>query len=250
MGKYQALVDLSLGANFYVNAGEQFSDTDSRVPIGWEPPCHAVSPLDADAVNKVWLMGPQLPESQPWQAIFPWGQSMSRWVGSQTAFAPSTWWYRTTTEGMWALKGHEALGLRAVGSVVTKMGAAPHTAEVKDVAPAVAVEREDWWRALIKEDDAFSVNELVPALFRLTTAITWDQFRYEAGTVVSNKPPPTDKRPWHLQGPPIRYLPGLNHQTLPGGLVPLNTQARSMHRRSKYAGEQVSATISGVESIG
>jgi hypothetical protein len=63
MGKYQALVDLSLGANFYVNAGEQFSDTDSRVPIGWEPPCHAVSPLDADAVNKVWLMGPQLPRA-------------------------------------------------------------------------------------------------------------------------------------------------------------------------------------------
>jgi len=116
MAKWLALADLSVGANYYVNAGETVDTADPRVPVGWVGPCHAVSPLDAAAVNAYWLQGPQLSAVEPWRAIFPWGQWMGRWVGSQSAFAPTTYWYKVTAD-MWALKGHESLGLRSVGSV-------------------------------------------------------------------------------------------------------------------------------------
>jgi hypothetical protein len=248
--QYRCLADLYLPGCQYAQAGDIISDQPSAgtipIPVGFIPPL-AVDPLTQDAINSFWLAGPKgLNDGEPNRQTY----IVSRWSGK--AYSPPViYWTRYDATSFILTGAGKSLGPYPQDITKLTLGT-PHAVQaVKDVAPAVAVEREeDWWRALIKEDDAFSVNELVPALFRLTTAITWDQFRYEAGTVVSNKPPLRDKRPWWLQGPPVRYLPGLNHLTMPPGLVPLNTQAKSMHRRSKYAGEQVSATISGAESIG
>lgn len=116
MATYQALVDISVGS-VYIEAGTTFTDVGpgAAVPSTYIPPCHAVNPLDADALNKIWLTGPQLSEVEPWRAIFPWGQWGSRWSG-RAGVAPTIWWYRVTGDG-WALKGHEGLGLRTVGDL-------------------------------------------------------------------------------------------------------------------------------------
>jgi hypothetical protein len=120
VGTYRALVDLWLPGNLYVLAGDTINDTGSGpgwpVPSGWILPCHAVDPLDGDAVTKVWKAGPQLSEGQPFAALGPYGNA-ARWVGGNRQPAAAVYWY-SIGNSQWVLKGHEALGTRPVGSIM------------------------------------------------------------------------------------------------------------------------------------
>jgi hypothetical protein len=217
MGKYQALVDLSLGANYYVNAGDTVDTSDTRVPIGWIPPANAVSPLDADGVNKLFLAGPQVNAAEPWAQIGPWGQGLNRWVGSQSVFSPSTYWYRVTGDGMWALKGHESLGLRHVGSVMP--GAGKSTMDVK---------LEPW-----------KLKDIQVARFKLTLPVFIDGQRYLPGEIISSLPGPKGQWRYFVDGELVKYAPGLMASTLQRGMKPLTVGARNLKRLSFFAEEEM-----------
>jgi len=80
------------------------------------------------------------------------------------------------------------------------------------------------------------------ARFRLTQAIATAQVRFHAGDVVTDTIP--------LTVATDRYWPGLSAAVMGPGMIALDASATTMKGSSKFAGEVISATILGVDSIG
>ena len=100
MAKYRAIADLSLGANWYVNAGETIDTSDSRLSPGWIPPAGACDPIDAGAVAAYTAAGPQGQQgAEPNRPIYPFG--WNRWVGVAYS-APIYRWHQSAPD-KWVL---------------------------------------------------------------------------------------------------------------------------------------------------
>ena len=101
------------------------------------------------------------------------------------------------------------------------------------------------------------VIELIPkplavekVRFKLTQSIAADgHIRFAAGEIVSNFSPNADPRPWFMKEPEDRHWPGLTAQTMAPGMVPQDDASQRMKDQSAFAGEVISATICGADSI-
>jgi hypothetical protein len=80
------------------------------------------------------------------------------------------------------------------------------------------------------------------ARFRLTKAVSTAQVRFAAGDVV------TDVLPLTVSSD--RHWPDLTAAKMHSGMVPLDASASTMKAASPWAGEVLSATILGVDSVG
>jgi hypothetical protein len=70
--QFRALTDLYLNDGSYIQAGQTFT-----APANYPPPTNAVQPLDPDATQALWNVGPKgMLDAQPYQAQFTNG---ARW---------------------------------------------------------------------------------------------------------------------------------------------------------------------------
>jgi hypothetical protein len=101
MARYRALTDLTLPSGDYVQAGTEF-DAGADYP----PPTHACQPLDAEAGELYWQVGPRLSDVEPWRQCY---TNSARWTG-QPVPPPTVWWVKV--DKGYVLKGSENLGVR------------------------------------------------------------------------------------------------------------------------------------------
>jgi hypothetical protein len=83
MARFQALTDIYLPTGVYIQAGTSFD-----APAGWPPPTHAVQPLDPDAMQAYWQVGPRFSDVEIWRQCFTNG---ARW--SDVPVKPATTWW-------------------------------------------------------------------------------------------------------------------------------------------------------------
>jgi hypothetical protein len=100
MASYRCLTDLFLPAPEcrYASAGDILSDHpgpgEIPIPVGWSPPTHACDPLDPDALERYWEVGPRFSDVEIWRATF---TNSGRW-SNQPVSKPSTWWERVNVK--------------------------------------------------------------------------------------------------------------------------------------------------------
>lgn len=84
--RFRALTDLTLPSGEYIQAGSEY-ETDAT----YLPPTHACQPLDPDAIEAYWNVGPRLSDVEIWRQCF---TNCSRW--SDVPVKPATtWWVKT-----------------------------------------------------------------------------------------------------------------------------------------------------------
>jgi hypothetical protein len=117
MPQYRALVDLFvMPGNIYVQAGDIVFDGPGGVlPNGWIPPAGAVDPLDPQAVQNFWTIGPGAAvTADAAMSLGPWWLG-TRWSGVNIAGPKTYWTHGTDANGKtgWLLTGAGAqLGVR------------------------------------------------------------------------------------------------------------------------------------------
>jgi len=97
MATYRALTDLYLASGVYVQAGTTFSDSGpgALIPTNWQPPTNAVDPIDPDAVQRYWQVGPRgMSDAEPYRAVF---TNSARWLDVAVP-APATYWIRANPQ--------------------------------------------------------------------------------------------------------------------------------------------------------
>ena len=126
MANYRLLAPHYIGTRYF-EAGEVVSDTGAGalLPAGW-PPTLGCDPLDADAIQKLWDVGPGLVAgARSWLALGYWGQQGGRWTGG--VGPPLIYWQAFDDEGRWILTGAGAsLGVKRVVSGPMVETAPPH----------------------------------------------------------------------------------------------------------------------------
>ena len=83
MPKYRALTDLTLPNGLYIDAGSEF-----EIDASWPPAVHACQPLDPDAVEAYYNVGPMLSSVEPWRQCY---SNSARWTGVPVP-PPTTYW--------------------------------------------------------------------------------------------------------------------------------------------------------------
>jgi len=120
MTQYVAMTDLWLPGNIYAPALSVLSDVIPTpagmlpIPVGWPPPCQAVSPADSAALTAVFNQGPRLSAAQGWLTLGPWNYQAARFTG-MSGYNPSTYWWQPAGQSSWFLKNHENLGVGSPG---------------------------------------------------------------------------------------------------------------------------------------
>jgi hypothetical protein len=87
-------IDAALPSGVYVQAGTEFD-----IDASWPPPTHACQPLDPDAIEAYWKVGPRFSEVEIWRQCF---TNCARW--SDVPVKPATTWWVKSGRG-WVLHG-------------------------------------------------------------------------------------------------------------------------------------------------